>query len=172
MRTNRALASSLVPFTRAPLVLWSADPELLSGHDPRTLLNKRQIKSIAIAQRELTPVGYATNQVIKNHLDLSSLRNQTYKASHEYQVYSMVSSGNVSCGFISMPLIVDTKQQIQGSYWLVPRRMHSDIQYYGVLLSPSVTNKDAQEFLRYLVEDPEAQKHFSQFGFSSIKSDI
>ena len=69
-------------------------------------------------------------------------------------------------------LIVDTKQQIQGSYWLVPRRMHSDIQYYGVLLSPSVTNKDAQEFLRYLVEDPEAQKHFSQFGFSSIKSDI
>lgn len=172
VRTNRALASSLVPFTRAPLVLWSADPELLSGHDPRTLLNKRQIKSIAIAQRELTPVGYATNQVIKNHLDLSSLRNQTYKASHEYQVYSMVSSGNVSCGFISMPLIVDTKQQIQGSYWLVPRRMHSDIQYYGVLLSPSVTNKDAQEFLRYLVEEPEAQKHFSQFGFSSIKSDI
>ena len=35
VRTNRALASSLVPFTRAPLVLWSADgSSLLSAMPP------------------------------------------------------------------------------------------------------------------------------------------
>lgn len=172
VRSNRALASSLIPFTRAPLVLWSKEPNLLQGHEPRTLMRSGALHSIALAKSSLTPVGFATQQVIAEHLDIGRLKEHTYRADHEYQVYSMVASGNVDCGFISLPLIIDHKQQISGSYWLAPRYMHSDIQYYGVLLTPSVPNTNAQELLRQFVEDEAIQKHLNAYGFAPLKSSI
>lgn len=172
VRTNRALASSLIPFTRAPLVLWSANKDLLQGHDPNALIRAHKIKSLALAKSSLTPVGFASRQVLEKHLASNEIKDHIYRTEHEYQVYSMVASGNVDCGLISMPLIFDDKQKTTGSYWLAPRRTHSDIQYYGVLLSPSVHKRNAQELLRALVEDEKIQAHLSAFGFAPLKSSI
>ena len=173
VRSQKALASSLVPFARVPLVLWSANPTLLQGHDPRDLLRSGAITSIAVANPKLSPVGFASAQVLKEPLAVSgsrALREHLYRADHEYQVYSMVANANVDCGLISKPLLVASGAPIQGSYWEVPRRYHPDIQYYGVLLSPSVANKLAQDFLRYLVEDEDVHRFFSDYGFYPLRS--
>lgn len=173
VRSQKALASSLVPFARVPLVLWSANPNLLQGHDPRDLLQSGAITSMAVANPQLTPVGFATAQVLKGPLALSrtrSLREHLYRADHEYQVYSMVANANVDCGFISKPLLLSEGAALQGSYWEVPRRFHPDIQYYGVLLSPSVANKLAQDFLRYLVEDEDVHRFLNDYGFAPLRS--
>lgn len=173
VRMQKALASSLVPFTRAPLILWSADANLLRGHDPRELFAQQKIKSLAVAARDKTPVGFATYQAVnRQDMQVGYLKDKTYRSDHEYQVYSMVASSNVQCGFISEPLIISVRQEIPGSYWEVPRSYHADIQYYGVLMSASVSNKKAQDFLRYLVENPNAQKLLDAFGFAPLKSRI
>ena len=173
VRSQKALASSLVPFARVPLVLWSANPNLLQGHDPRDLRRQGAITSMAVANPKLTPVGFATEQVLKGPLAISgtrSLREHLYRADHEYQVYSMVANANVDCGFISKPLLLAEGAALQGSYWEVPRRYHPDIQYYGVLLSPSVANKLAQDFLRYLVEDEDVHRFLNDYGFAPLRS--
>lgn len=172
IRSQKALGSSMYPFARAPLVLWSANSKLLSGHDPRILIEKRQIKSLAIASASLTPVGFASHQIIKrNDFKTSIIKDKLFKSDHEYQVYSMVLNGNVQCGFISKPLIVTINNKTPGSYYEVPRSWHSDIQYYVVLMEQSKNNNQAQKFIKYLTKDNQVHEQLKGFGFESIITD-
>lgn len=172
IRSQKALGSSMYPFAIVPLVLWSADHKLLSGHDPRLLMEQKRIKSLAIASSNLTPVGFASNQVIKrSDFNISRIKDKVYKSDHEYQVYSMVLNGNVQCGFISKPLIATISNKVPGSYYQVPRSWHSDIQYYVVLLEQSKNNTKAQSFMKYLTRDPKVHSILSSFGFEAITPD-
>ena len=169
IRSQKAVGSSMYPFARSPLVLWSADPKLLNGHDPRLLIERKKITSFAIASANLTPVGFASNQVVKrNDFKISLIKDRVYKSDHEYQVYSMVANGNVQCGLISKPLIASINNKTPGSYYQVPRSWHSDIQYYVVLLEQSKNNALAQQFIRYLISNQQAHEYLKGFGFENI----
>lgn len=172
IRAQRAVGSSMIPFARTPLVFWSRDPNLFTtakGHDPSSLLKSQQIKSIAIAAPELTPVGFATSQLLKkDEFNTSYLKDKTYKSDHEYQVYSMVSNGNVQAGIISKPLVAQITRELNGSFYEVPRAMHSDIQYYAVLLEQSKSNLNARIFIGLLQKDPKIHEILNITGFSSI----
>lgn len=169
IRSQKALGSSMKAFARAPLVLWSADPTLFKGHDPHALFAQQKIKSLAIADSSLTPVGYASRQAVRTSgFNTSYLKDKTYRSEHEYQVYSMVSSGNVQAGFVTLPLITSIKHRIPGSFYIVPRSRHSDIQYYGVLLMQSSKLRAAQLLLTYIIDDPRAHRVFTTFGFAPI----
>ena len=172
IRSQKALGNSLQPFTRAPLVWWSADKNLFKGHDPHWCLNKQTIKSLAIASPRLTPVGFATAQVLKrSDLKTQYLKDKTYRSDQEYQVYSMVASGNVHSGIISKPLIASVSSPIAGSYYQIPRTWHSDIQYYVLLLNTSKDNQQAHKFMNYLVHDTKAQQVLSDCGFAPLTPD-
>lgn len=172
IRAQRAVGSSMIPFARAPLVFWSRNPRIFNtskGHDPQSLLKAQQIKSIAIAAPELTPVGFATSQIFKkNEFNASYLKDKTYKSDHEYQVYSMVSNGNVQVGVISKPLVAQITRELNGSYYEVPRTMHSDIQYYAVIMEQSKTNLKARNFISALQKDAKIHEILNITGFSSI----
>lgn len=167
IRMQKAVATTMQPFARAPLILWARHPQLLQGTDPQTLIENHAIKSIALAQSKLTPVGFATEQVL-TQLDITPIKEHTYKANHEYQVYSMVNSGNVDCGVISYPLIINEQRQTTGSAWPIPRNYYPDIRYYGIVLTPSSLNHAAPKFLHMLASDPKVQNHLQSFGFALL----
>lgn len=167
IRMQKAVASTMQPFTRAPLILWARHPHLLKGTDPQSLIENHNIKSIVLAQSQLTPVGFATEQVLKQ-FDISKIKEHIYKANHEYQVYSMINSGNVDCGIVSYPLIINDKRQITGSAWLIPRNYYPDIRYYGIVLTPSSTKASALKFLQMLASDLKVQDHLQSFGFAPL----
>lgn len=167
IRMQKAVASTMQPFTRAPLILWTRHPQLLKGSDPQALITNHNIKSIALAQSQLTPVGFATEQVLQQ-FDISQIKEHTYKANHEYQVYSMVSSGNVDCGIVSYPLIINDQRQTTGSAWLIPRNYYPDIRYYGIVLTPSSTKAPALKFLHMLANDRKVQNHLQAYGFAPL----
>ena len=174
IRSQRAVGSSMVPFAIAPLVFWSRDPELFSskGNTAQNLLRKHQIQSLALASASQTPVGFATAQLLKNSaFNTTYLKDKTYKSEHEYQVYSMVSNGNVQVGIVTKPLVAQITRELNGSYYEVPRNLHSDIQYYAVLMEQSKTNRKAKAFIGRLIKDKRIQEVLHITGFSPITTD-
>ena len=151
---------------RAPLILWSADPTLLDK--TAAAVSAKRLKSIALADPRLTPVGFATHSIVsKNNFPTDYLIGHIYRANHEYQVYAMVSSGNVQCGFLSKPLIVKDGKA-QGSYWQVPRENYQDLTYYAIPLKDSKNLRDVETLIKFLAEDTRALNYFIQAGFARL----
>lgn len=170
IRAQKAVASSLVPFARAPLVLWTKQQKLIDQNKPlEQLIKDRKVKSLAVAKANLTPVGFASNEVLKSSkLKLDYLKNNLYKSEHEYQVYSMVDQGNVDLGLISLPLITNPKHKIDGIYFEIPRNIHPDILYYALLMQKSKDCKACQKFIKKLLSDSETQNSLKSFGFYAL----
>ncbi len=170
IRSNRIKAQSLQPFLRAPLILWSKNPLLFKNNSPLNIETSK-LKSIAIAKAELTPVGFATNQIVSSDkFKTNYLKDKIYRADHEYQVFSMVSSENVQAGFITKPLIIKNTRESNGSYWVVPKSYHADILYYISMHTNSVKQKEVIALYNYLYKNSKAIQYFKAFGFEDINS--
>ena len=171
IRLGKTSPASFIPFARAKLILWSENPRLFNGGKVDAIYNKR-LKSIALPDPKLTPVGFAAKQVIDHKsFPISYLNNKTYYLDHEYQVYSLIKNGDVESGFITLPLIMDKRRMANGSYWEVPRSYYPDIMYYTLIIDDSPLIREAQTFTRYLRENDSAQDLLNSFGFGSLVFD-
>lgn len=242
IRAKKGLGSAMLPFTRAPLVLWSADPALFAGNPlgskptsdapvdttcamPEDILAERpqhapdpwdeptptttkspesmtqaewdryvntillsaahsdtneelyqalkqvKLSSLAYADAHLTPVGYATRQVMTDSRKIKKLLHQKrYEYEHEYQIYEHVRSGKVQCGFVTKPLVVASAHPstVRGSYLTIPRRVHADIQYYVLLMEQSKNKVEAQDLMRSLRHDAKVQAILNHYGFAPL----
>lgn len=170
VRSDKADAVTMEPFTRAPLILWSQDP--LYFKDGIKVITKQKIKSLALADPRLTPVGYATHLIVSNKaFKTSYLKDHIYRASHEYQILGMLSAGYVECGFITKPLISSKTKIANGSYWEVPRAYHPDLLYYSIILKNTSQKEMAQNFTLQLAHNENWQDILNAFGFASLKID-
>lgn len=158
------------PFAKVKLLLWSPNPRLINSTEGEKLFTQQKLKSIALAKGELTPVGYASEEVLKQpQLKASFLKDHTYRADNEYQVYSMVEEGNVEAGIVSTPLVLTLTRQMNGSYWEIPADYYPTIQYYAtVMKGDNVPTDKAQQFIDYLKTDPQAGTLLEALGFYSL----
>lgn len=228
IRAHKGLGSAMLPFTRAPLVIWSQDESLFLGlsaqsavtgadpwdepvadpwdeapprgardpwdgaavqrnqdsmaflleealdapkHELAQALAQVNLTSMAYANPHLTPVGYASHQVLEAAKEVAAkLPAQLNEFEHEYVVYNQVRSGLSQCGLISKPLVVANEHQgaHKGSYLTLARRLHADIQYYVLLMEQSKNKVAAQELMHALRDDPKVQSVLSQFGFAPL----
>lgn len=167
IRLNKTSPASFIPFTRAKLILWSADPNLFNGNIAAVYTKK--LKSLAIPDPRLTPVGFAAKQIVANKgFPTEYLKSRIFYPEHEYQVHSMVAANSVEAGFITLPLISTKTRQMNGSYWVIPRSYYPDILYYTLIIDSSPKRNDALAFTRFLREDDTAQNVLEAFGFASL----
>ncbi|WP_294563863.1 molybdate ABC transporter substrate-binding protein [uncultured Succinatimonas sp.] len=167
IRLNKTSPASFIPFTRAKLILWSANPRLFNGNI--SAIYSKKLKSLAIPDPRLTPVGFAAKQIVSNKgFPTGYLKNKIFYPEHEYQVHSMVANQNVEAGFITLPLISSKTRMANGSYWVVPRGYYPDILYYTLIIDDSPKRDDALAFTRFLRESDEAQTLLEAFGFGSL----
>lgn len=170
IRAELADPVTMSAFTRAPLILWSADPQYF--RDGVEKIIRKEIKSIAIPDARLTPAGFAASQITKDKaFPTDYLRNSIYRAPHEYQIYGMVSAGYVECGFITKPLIASLTREAQGSYWEVPRGYHPDILYYSVLAKQNPRKTQAQRLAQLFSQDEKFQEILNASGFAPLNID-
>ena len=166
IRSNKAKSHLKQPLVRAPLLLWSANPNLLDK--TAQAVSQKRLKSIALADPRLTPVGFATHKIVsQSNFPTSYLKGHIYRADHEYQFFAMVAEGNVECGFLTKPLIVKNGQTF-GSYWQVPRNNYPDLIYYALPLNDSKHPRDIQTLIKFLTEDPKALNIFINSGFAKL----
>lgn len=167
IRLNKTSPASFIPFTRAKLILWSANPYLFNGSI--SAVYDKKLKSLAIPDPRLTPVGFAAKQIVANKgFPTEYIKNKIFYPEHEYQVHSMVANQNVEAGFITLPLITSKTKKANGSYWIVPRDYYPDIFYYTLIIDESPKRNDALAFTRFLRESDEAQALLESFGFGSL----
>lgn len=164
IRGGKGQASGMVPFAIAPLILLAKDPNLFKYN--LNAISKKQLKSLALPDARLTPVGFATHQIVKTSaFPTEYLKSKIYRADQEYQILSLISNGYVQAGFVTLPLYKDLENPQDYSYWLIPRKYYPDIFYYVLLLKNAVNNNNAINIMRYLVENPQVVKILKQYGF-------
>lgn len=171
--TGKTDAGYMQPFAKVKLLLWSPNPRLINSTEGQKLFTEQKLKSIAVAKGELTPVGYASEQVLKQpELKASFLKDHTYRTDNEYQVYSMVQEGNVEAGFVTTPLVLTLTRQMNGSYWEVPEDFYPTIQYYATIMKgDAVPTADAQKFIEFLKTDEKAASLLEALGFYPLNPD-
>ncbi len=117
IRAQKLEASSLKAFTRAQLILWSPDRRRFSGVKNGLTDALSRVRSLAVPKPGLTPAGYAASLILaRPDFPRRLLNSSIYPAEQEYQVYSMVKSGNVEAGIITRPLIASITRQAHGSF--------------------------------------------------------
>ena len=164
VRSGKASISDMTQIARAPLILWSADPQLLD--DKASVVAKKQLKSLAIPKAELTPVGYASAQIVsRRNFPTNYLKGHIYRAEHEYQVLAMVQGGNVQAGFLTKPLIMNSSGKTSGSYWQTPRNLYPELGYYLIPLQKEKNKPEIIELCNYIRSSKAVMQDFIASGF-------
>lgn len=165
MRAGKATTLNYSSFLKAPLLLWSANTALFK-HGPQAVSQKK-LKSIASPKASLTPVGYAATQVLKSKdFPTGYLKNHIHYLEHEYQVYSVVSSGKIQTGFLTKPVVVSAPGGLKGSFWQVPKFMYPPIYYYILILNQAQSAAVSSKLYEFLKGD-DARRIFIQAGFDA-----
>ncbi len=164
VRSGKLNLADMHQLVRAPLLLWSSDPTLLDSS--ATVVAKKKLKSLALPKAELTPVGFAASEIVsRKNFPTDYLKGKIYRTEHEYQVYSMVESGNVQAGFLSKPLIMDARGHTKGSFWQVPRDLYSELSYYLMPIDRYKKENDVKRLMNYLLTSDKVMKDFISAGF-------
>ena len=164
VRSGKLNLSNMHQLVRAPLLLWSSDPSLLDSS--ATVVARKKLKSLALPKAELTPVGYAASEIVsRKNFPTDYLKGKIYRTEQEYQVYSMVESGNVQAGFLTKPLIMDATGHLRGSFWQVPRDLYSELGYYLMPLERYKEDSDVKRLMNYLLTSDKVMKDFIATGF-------
>jgi molybdate transport system substrate-binding protein len=164
------IASSRFTYAIGRLALWSARPDF--SNKVETKFKNSLFNKLAIANPKLAPYGTAALEVL-THLELIDVtRPKWVRGENIAQTYQFVSSGNADLGFIALSQLISinkVKKIHQGSYWLVPDKMHRPIKQDAVLLRSAAKSLGAKAFLDFMHTD-KAQNIIAEYGYLSLDS--
>lgn len=170
--TNRRLISeakaspeSFFVYATGRLVLWSRKRYL--PLDSGKILHHfdKQLR-LAIANPKTSPYGKATLEVLRHNRSAEQWIEHLVTGQNITQVFQFVESQNVDMGFISLAQlrIVQTQENHNPNYWLVPQSLHQPIKQSAVILSSSQKVDQAKQFLNFL-KSPEVIKILQNYGY-------
>ena len=167
IRDGLAIADSSFIYASGKLVLWSSQPELIDpqGNILRDgLWQEKGIHHIALANPKTAPYGRAALQTIETMQLVDTISDYRVTGQNIAQTFQFVASGNVQLGFIAQAQLLALPESERGSYWRVPKEMHSPIQQMAVMLNRGRENSAAEAFLNFL-QSPQAQSIIRARGY-------
>lgn len=150
---------SVFTYAIGELVLWSADPSLVTG--PDTLTNGHFDK-IAIANPESAPYGRAALQTMEKLGLREALAPKLVQGTNISQTLQFVETGNAELGFVALSQVA---AKPEGSRWVVPGDLHDPILQDAVLLQTGAGNEAAAAFLDFL-RGPQAAGVIERYGYA------
>jgi len=136
-----AIAGSRFTYARGMLVVWSADPALITGSGLPPL---SALKRIAIANPKLAPYGAAAQETLQQLGLWEAAQPKLVRGESIGQTYQFVATRNADLGFIAGSQLDPT----QGSHWAVPEALHEPVDQQLVVLTDSPAAKQFASFLR------------------------
>lgn len=150
-----AVADSRFTYAVGRLVLWSADPDRVTGPEA---LEAGDITHLAIANPATAPYGAAAMEVL-NALGLAErFAGRIVEGRSIAQTHQFTATGNATLGFVA------AAQVPQGEGWLVPQDLYTPIRQDAVLLRRGAENPAARAFLDFL-RGPEAAAITARHGY-------
>ncbi len=152
------VAGSRFTYALGRLVLWSRDPDLISGDD--SVLRTENYTHLSIANPESAPYGAAALEVLKALGILTAVDDRLVTGQSVAQAFSFVESGNAELGFVALSQIPKTDE---GSRWLVPDNLYAPIRQDAVLLDAN--DDQARAFMDFL-KSTQVREIIAQFGYN------
>ncbi|MEZ5757348.1 MAG: molybdate ABC transporter substrate-binding protein [Emcibacteraceae bacterium] len=155
-----AVKDSQFTYAIGKIALYSEDPDFVNGEET---LKQSRFTKIAIANPTTAPYGAAAVEVMKQ-LDLyNSLQNKIVQGNNIAQTYQFVHSLNAEVGFVALSQISSHKE---GSRWIIPAELYSEIAQDAVLLKEGENNEAALAFINFL-KNPLARNIIEKYGYGT-----
>lgn len=145
---GHAVAGTQFTYAVGELVLWSAQPGLVDAQG--AVLKTARYKHLAIANPKLAPYGKAAQETLAAQGAAEAAAGRIVTAESIAQAHQFVVSGNAEIGFVALSQVKVPGKPVQGSYWLVPSSLHSEIRQDAVLLKRAQDSAAARALLAYL----------------------
>ena len=153
-----ALGESRFIYAIGKLVLWSRNPDFVKGEET---LKTGAFSKLAIANPAAAPYGVAAIETMKALKIYDTLLPKIVQGNTIAQAYQFVDSANAELGFVALSQVIG---KTDGSRWLVPQSLYSEIRQEAVLLKTGATNEAATAYVSFL-KGPEARAIIEKFGY-------
>ncbi len=156
-----AVRGSRFTYAVGRLILWSPDPELVTGE---LTLWTAPFNHLAMAHPQLAPYGAAARQVMVNLGVWERVQPRIVLGESLGQTMGFMISGNAELGFVALSQVVDPAFAKPGSRWEIPTTLYDPIEQDVVLLTNGRDNPAARALLQF-VRSPEARRIIERFGY-------
>lgn len=155
-----AQADSRFTYAIGKIVLWSRNPQLVTGPE---VLKASTFSKIAIANPAAAPYGIAAIEVMKALGVYDGLQAKMVQGNSIAQTYQFIDSGNAELGFVALAQII---ARSEGSRWLAPEDLYTPIRQDAVLLKTGQDNEAARLFFAFL-RGSDATRIIQAFGYGT-----
>jgi molybdate transport system substrate-binding protein len=161
VKENVGASGSQFTYAIGKLVLWSAKPGYVDGAG--AVLKKGDFMHLSLADPKLAPYGAAGIETIKALGAYEAIAPKIVTAENITQAYQFINSGNAELGFVALSQ-VQKDGKIEGSSWLVPANLYTQIRQDAVILEPG-KGKAAVEALMKFLKGDKAKAIIKSFGY-------
>ena len=162
VKENVGVGGSQFTYAVGKLVLWSAKPGL--GDSAGAVLKKGDFAHLALADPKLAPYGLAALETLKALGIYDSVQPKIVTAENITQAFQFVSSGNAELGFVALSQVLKDGR-IEGSSWLVPENLYTQIRQDAVILEPGKGRAAVEALMKFLKGD-KAKAIIKSFGYA------
>lgn len=175
LKEGNAVAGTEFIYAVGTLVLWSADPALISNSTPPAipdllqspaLLKSSALKKLAIANPKSAPYGAAALETLQQLELLDTLQPKLVYGESITQAFQFAASHNADAAFVALAQIMALPEAQRGSMWIVPAQHHQPIAQQAVLLKKGEHNAAAKAWLDFLRSDT-ARAYIRQLGYTT-----
>jgi molybdate transport system substrate-binding protein len=158
---------SAFPYARGHIVLWTLkDSPRDIEHEGFALLNKANVKSIAVANPKTAPYGRAAVESLRKLGVYEAVEAKLVQGDSVSHAAQMVESGAADVGIIAMSLAVSPALREKGKYWQIPADAYQPILQGGAILSWAEDAALAGEFRDFLLS-AQGASILKGFGFDT-----
>ncbi len=162
VKENVGVGGSQFTYAVGKLVLWSAKPGLVDSAG--AVLKKGDFAHLALADPKLAPYGAAGLETLKALGIYEALQPKVVTAENITQAFQFVSSGNAELGFVALSQVLKDGR-IEGSSWLVPENLYTQIRQDAVILEPGKGRAAVEALMKFLKGD-KAKAIIKSFGYA------
>jgi len=155
-------ASEVQPYAVGRIVLWS--PSRDAGKMTLVDLTDPSIRKIAIANPKHAPYGKRAEEALKAAGVWEKVEPKLVYGENIVQTAQYVQSGNAQVGIIALSLVLGPELAKQGSYALIPDKLHQPLEQGFIITKRAADNSLAREFSHF-VASKKARTIMTRYGF-------
>jgi len=155
-------ASEVQPYAVGRIVLWSSSRN--AGRMALADLADPAIRKIAIANPKHAPYGKRAEEALKAAGVWEKVEAKLVYGENVAQAAQFVQTGNAQAGIIALSLALSPELAKQGSYALIPDKLHQPLEQGFIVTKHAADNSLAQAFARFMAGQ-EARAVMTRYGF-------
>jgi molybdate transport system substrate-binding protein len=156
-------ASKVQPYAVGRIVLWRPSPG--TGKMSLADLADPSIKEIAITNPLHAPYGKRAEEALKSAGVWEKVEHKLVYGENIIQTAQFVQSGNAQVGIIALSLALSPELAKQGSYALIPDKLHQPLEQGFIITRRAAANPLAHAFARYF-SSKEVRTILARYGFA------